>query len=279
MTVMLRPTSLDEAVDLRHRYEDATVLAGGTDLMVAVNFRRLAPGRVLALRGVAEFRRWHGDGDGMWIGAGVTHRTVEDHLVNTIPALAQACRTVGSPAIRAQGTVGGNLATASPAGDLAPVLLALDTRVCLAGREGSRELPLAEFFTGPKRTALGPRELIAGVRIPRVGGYQEFIKVGTRNAMVIAIASVAVAIDPVARRVGIGLGSVGPTPIRARAAEQHLDAAIDFTSMAVAADDLDVAVGLAADACSPISDLRASADYRAHCIRTAVRRAVRRHVR
>ena len=129
--------------------------------------------------------------------------------------MAQAARTVGSPQIRNAGTIGGNLGTASPAGDTLPVLVALGATVEVASATARRALPIGEFLTGPKSTALVPGELIVSVRVPVAGGPQEYLKVGVRNAMVIAVASVAMVVDRDAGTVGVGLGSVGPTALSA----------------------------------------------------------------
>jgi CO/xanthine dehydrogenase FAD-binding subunit len=276
---MMRPSSLDEAVTLRDAFPDAMVLAGGTDLMVGVNFGTVRPSRVLSLRNVQELKTWRQDAEGLWIGAGVTHWAIERELAPIVPALARAARTVGSPPIRAQGTIGGNLGTASPAGDTLPVLVALDALVHVVALSGSRVIPISEFFLGPKRSQLRQHELIEGVHIPAIPGFQDFIKVGTRNAMVIAIASICTVIDRVRREVRCGLGSVGPTPIRPRGAEEELNARIDWETMSAPQVALEEFVEQVAASCAPISDLRASADYRRHCIRVITRRALGRGLR
>ena len=154
------------------------------------------------------------------LGAGVTYAELDDRpLAELLPALAQAARTVGSPQIRNAATIGGNLATCSPAGDGLPVLAALDAIVELRGPDGVRTLPVAEFMTGVKRTALRPGELITAVTVPVLDGWQGYAKVGVRNAMVIAIAGACLAVDRPARSVRLALGSVAPTIVRAPEAE------------------------------------------------------------
>src|SRR5207247_809496 len=141
-----------------------------------------------------------------------TYTRLIDELGDRLPGLAMASRTVGSPQIRNRGTVGGNLGTASPAGDAHPPLLAADAQVELASATGTRRVPVREFFTGPKQTTMRKDELIAAFLVEPAAGPQQFSKVGTRNAMVIAVCSFALALDPARRRVGTGIGSAGPTP-------------------------------------------------------------------
>ena len=213
------------------------MLAGGTDLMVQVNdgLRRPGPSPVLALAGVPELRTVQRQGDELVVGAGVTYtELMAEPTASLAPALAQAARTVGSPQIRNAGTIGGNLGTASPAGDTLPVLVALGATVEVASTAARRTLPIGEFLTGPKATALEPGELIVAVRVPVARGPQEYLKVGVRNAMVIAVASVAIVVDLDAGTVGVGLGSVGPTALAAPDACAWLTAQSDWTDAAVA---------------------------------------------
>ena len=198
-------------------------------------------------------------------------------LADLVPALAQAARTVGSPQIRATGTVGGNLATGSPAGDTLPVLYALDAEVEVASASGRRTLPVGQFVLGPKRTALAPGELITTVRLPVAAGPQEFLKIGVRNAMVIAIASCALVVDVAARRLACALGSVGPTVMRDPDAEAWVAGEIDWASGAPVDDATAAAFGeRMRSAASPIDDHRATADYRRHAVGVLAARALQR---
>ena len=272
------PTSLAAALGALADEPSSLVLAGGTDLMVQVNegHRRLGPGPVLALAGVPELRDVRRDDDDLVVGAGVTYSELMGEPVAALaPALAQAARTVGSPQIRNAGTIGGNLGTASPAGDTLPVLVALGATVEVASATARRALPIAEFLTGPKATALEPGELIVSVRIPVAHGPQEYLKVGVRNAMVIAVASVAMVVDRDAGTVGVGLGSVGPTALAAPDACAWLAAQADWTDPAVA-DGFGTRV---ADAARPIDDHRGRASYRRHAVAVMARRALRRCAR
>ena len=210
----LQPTTWAEALALRAERLDALPIAGGTDVMVDLNFDRRRPGALLALGRVAELREWGTQDERIRLGAGVPYARVIDELGPQLPGLAMASRTVGSPQIRIRGTVGGNLGSASPAGDAHPPLLAAGALVELASVRGTRRVPVAEFFTGPKRSVLAADELIAAVLVPPDLGPQQFAKVGTRNAMVIAVCSFAVAVHTADRRVGTGIGSAAPTPRR-----------------------------------------------------------------
>lgn len=274
------PTTLDGAVDALASQPDAQLLAGGTDFCVEVNFAARRPAAVVALRRVSELRTFEVTATRVTLGAGTTYTDMEDPLLATaLPALAAAARTVGSPQIRNAGTLGGNLATASPAGDTLPLLVAMDAAVRLRGPGGERTVALAELVTGVKRTSIAPGEVIAHVALERRAGAQQFLKVGTRNAMVIAIASAAVVLDVAERRVRVGLGSVAPVPLRASAAEEHASDAIDWRTLRMS----DAALGqfgrLAADASSPISDHRSSASYRRRAVEVITRRGLERCLR
>jgi CO/xanthine dehydrogenase FAD-binding subunit len=276
--------SLGEVLDALAVDPSATLLAGGTDLMVEVNegHRRFPGGddaTVIALAGVPELTSWSVDPGGglLTIGAGVRWTEIEhEPLRPMVPALAEAARTVGSPQIRHAGTVGGNLATCSPAGDGLPVLAALDAVVHLASSTGRRSLPVDEFMVGVKRTALAPGELIVSVDVPLLDGWQGYSKVGVRNAMVIATASACVATDVPNRSVRIALGSVAPTVIRCPEAEAAATAAVDWETMHISDDDAATAGALAAAASRPIDDHRSTAAYRRHAVDVMVRRLLQR---
>ena len=276
---MLRPSSWRDALLLRSQYPDASPICGGTDLMVDINFGRARPAALLDLTSVEGLDSWElvEDGSMARVGAGVCFTRIIDELGDLCPALAQAARTVGSPQIRNRGTVAGNLATASPAGDCHPVLLACWAQVEVESVRGSRLIAIDDFFLGPKRGALEPDELIRAILMPAATGPQQFAKVGPRNAMVIATASFALNLDVVGRRVGTGIGSAGPTPLRARAAEQMLtDALIDRWDAPAGADESVCRQfgALVAEAASPIDDVRGSAEYRRHALAVLGRRCL-----
>jgi CO/xanthine dehydrogenase FAD-binding subunit len=272
----LQPSSWTDALAAKAELPDALPIAGGTDVMVELNFDRRRPLALLDLTRVPELQEWSLDDGQVRLGAGVTYARLIDELGDRLPGLAIASRTVGSPQIRNRGTVGGNLATASPAGDAHPPLLASGARVEVESAEGGRRLiPIEEFFTGPKRSALRPVELIAAVHIPAATGPQQFSKIGTRNAMVIAVASFAVAIDPDRRRVGTGIGSAGPIPLRAAAAGELASSSLDWDGGGPLDDDLARRFGEhVAGAAQPIDDVRGSAAYRRHGLAVMARRTL-----
>ncbi|MBB6344088.1 CO/xanthine dehydrogenase FAD-binding subunit [Nonomuraea muscovyensis] len=270
----LRPTTWEEALAAKADLPEAVPLQGGTDVMVEINFGVRRPAALLDLTRVAELRSWSVTDGTYRVGAGVPYATVIEELGGALPGLAQASRTVGSPQIRNRGTVGGNLGAASPAGDSHPPLLAAGAVVEVESRErGVRLIPAAEFYLGVKRSALLPDELIRAVRVAGAAGPQYFSKVGTRNAMVIAVCSFAVALHPHERRVGTGIGSAAPTPLRAPEAEEFLRAELDW------AGPLDPALlrrfgELCAAAAAPIDDVRGTAAYRRHAIDVLARRTL-----
>jgi CO/xanthine dehydrogenase FAD-binding subunit len=263
----LQPSTWDEALAAKAERPEAVPVAGGTDVMVDMNFDRRRPEALLDLTRVASLGEWGTDGEHLRIGAGVTYQRIIDELSAQLPGLAMASRTVGSPQIRNRGTVGGNLGSASPAGDAHPPLLAADALVELASVRGVRRVPVADFFDGPKRSVLAPDELIAAVLVEPADGPQQFAKVGTRNAMVIAVCSFALALDGTRRRVGTGIGSAAPTPLRATAAEDMLAGELPWQSRGAATDSVVQRFGeLVAAAASPIDDVRGTAGYRRHAL-------------
>jgi CO/xanthine dehydrogenase FAD-binding subunit len=274
---VLIPTSLDDALARLAERPETQLLAGGTDFMVEVNFGHRRPSDVVVLGRLAELKEWEQVAGGVRIGAGVTYaRLREPELAALVPALAEAARTVGSPQIRAAGTIGGNLATCSPAGDTLPVLSALDATVELASVRGRRRLSVHEFMVGVKRTALASDELVVSVTVPVLDGWQGFAKVGVRNAMVISMVGACLATDGSTRSVRLAMGAVGPTILRAPAAEAWLAGQVRWDTRA-----LDAAVARefgprAAAEARPIDDHRSTAGYRRHAIGVLAARLAKR---
>ncbi|MGD2061198.1 MAG: FAD binding domain-containing protein [Acidimicrobiia bacterium] len=259
------PTSLEGAIAAVA--SGATPLAGGTDLMVDVNFGHRRPENVVGLRRVEELRQW----EGSRIGAGVTWRRIEREGPR---ALAQAAHTVGSPQIRNAATIGGNLGTASPAGDGHPFLAAVDASIEVVSARGTRSVPWQEFFTGVKRTSLLEDELISAVLIPDdLPERHEFAKVGVRNAMVISTVCVVVT-----RRddgaTTVALGSVAPTPMRATRAEEMISSTTRPTEA-----DLSEFARLVSQEVAPITDHRSTEGYRRHAAGVLARRLLERCLR
>jgi CO/xanthine dehydrogenase FAD-binding subunit len=254
---VLTPRSLDEALRLKAERPEAVPIQGGTDVMVELNFDRARPDVLLNLNEVEELRGWSRVDGRVRLGAGLTYtEAMQPPLSELLPALAEAARTVGGPQIRNRGTIGGNLATASPAGDALPPLLVCDAEVHLVGARGERRLPLQDFLLGPKRCDLAEDELILAVTV-EPGGSQTFMKVGPRNAMVIAVVSLALHVDGELRA---AFGSAGPVPTLVRAPLAQADSFPERV----------------AEAARPIDDVRGTAAYRRHALRVLTERALAR---
>ena len=255
------PRTVEEALALKAEHPDARFIQGGTDVMVELNFAHSRPPAIVNIAELEELRGWSEEGDGLRLGAALTYtEAMATPLAEKLPALAEASRTVGSPQIRNRGTLGGNLGTASPAGDALPPLLVEGAELELASVRGVRTLPLTEFLLGVKRTALAPDELITAVRLVPSGGAQTFMKVGPRNAMVIAICSLAVVVDTRAGEVRAALES----------------AAVTARLVTVPLADAGSLPDRVAEAASPIDDVRGTAAYRRHALRVLTRRALDR---
>ncbi|HXR22314.1 MAG TPA: FAD binding domain-containing protein [Acidimicrobiales bacterium] len=275
----IQPNNWLDALEARVAHPEAVAVAGGTDVLVELNFGRLHPSALLDLSRVGELRTWGRENGQVRVGSGVTYREMIADLSGDLPGLTMAARTVGSPPIRNRGTVGGNLGSASPAGDCHPPLMAAGAEVEVASVHRSRTIPISEFFVGPKRSVLGEDELIAAVWVPVATGPQVFTKVGTRNAMVIAVCSFALALRRPERRVGTGIGSAGPVPLQAHAAERFLEGHLEETgawdSRAPLAESVLARFGqLVAEAARPIDDVRATAAYRRRALEVLGRRAL-----
>jgi CO/xanthine dehydrogenase FAD-binding subunit len=232
-------------------------IQGGTDVMVELNFDRARPAALSNLNEVPELRGWSRDNGTLRLGSGLTY-TEAMELADPLRALAEASRTVGGPQIRNRGTIGGNLGTASPAGDALPPLLVYGAEVVVQSMRGERVVPVREFVTGPKRNALEPDELIIAVRLSTPGPRQTFMKVGPRNAMVIAVVSLALLVED--GEVRASFGSAGPVP----------------GLVTASLDDRGELPERVAEAATPIDDVRGTAHYRRHALRVLTERALER---
>lgn len=273
----LRPSSWSEALEIKAARPDAVPIAGGTDVMVELNFDHRRPPALIDLNPVVELARWSEVDGRLRVGACVPYVRIISELGQRLPGLAMASRTVGSPQIRNRGTVGGNLGAASPAGDTHPVLLATDATVEVASTRGTRMVPAAEFYLGVKRNALAPDELIAAIHLAPADGPQQFAKVGTRNAMVIAVCSFGLSLSVSTKRVGAAVGSAAPTPRHAMQAEEFLtgELADRWADPKPLPDTVLRRFGeLASNAASPIDDVRGSAAYRRHALAVLARRTL-----
>jgi CO/xanthine dehydrogenase FAD-binding subunit len=257
---VLSPRTLDEALTMKAERPHARPIEGGTDVMVDLNFDRARPDALLNLNEVADLKGWRSENGALRLGAALTYTEAMGDLAAMLPALAEASRTVGSPQIRNRGTIGGNLGTASPAGDALPPLLIERAEVEVASVGGTRRLPLTEFLVGPKRNALADDELITSVHVVPSGAAQTFMKIGPRNAMVIAVCSLALAVDQERAEVRASFGSSGPVAGLVIAPLGEIDQVADEVAAAA----------------SPIDDVRGTAAYRTHALRVLTRRAIER---
>lgn len=278
---VLIPRTLDEALEMKATHPDAVPIAGGTDLMVELNFDRRRPPALMDVSRLSELSVWRRKEGTVFVGAGVTYTRLIAELAECAP-LVQASRTVGSPQIRNRGTLGGNLGTASPAGDALPVLAAYDAEVVLAtARGGRRAVPWHQFLLGPKKNALPPEALILGVQWRLSGGSGSFSKVGPRNAMVIAVASLCLVLDGDRRSVRVALGSVGPTVLRAPEAEAQIAGTLtragawDDPRVSLPAHEIEAFAERVAASARPIDDVRGTAVYRRRACAVLARRALR----
>lgn len=271
----LRPASWPEALRALAEHPGAVPIAGGTDVMVELNFDRHRPPALLDLTYIPEISEWSKADDEIRIGAMVSYTRLITELSEVLPGLAMAARTVGSPQIRNRGTVSGNLGSGSPAGDSHPPLLATGAVVEVESVRGARSVPIDEFYLGVKRTALEPDELIRAIRVPARRGPQQFSKIGTRNAMVIAVCSFSIALDTAARTVGTGIGSAAPTPRSARDAQDYLAENLPWKDRDPLPDNVARRFGeLVGAASAPIDDVRGPASYRTHALSVMARRTL-----
>jgi CO/xanthine dehydrogenase FAD-binding subunit len=258
---VLTPRSLDDALRLKAEVPGAVPIEGGTDVMVELNFDRARPPALLNLNEVSELKGWSRENGTLRLGASLTYdEAMQAPLADELPALAEASRTVGSPQIRNRGTIGGNLGTASPAGDALPPLLIEAADIELASVRGVRTLPLTEFLVGPKQNALEEDELITAVLVEPSGIAQTFMKIGPRNAMVIAVCSLALSADTDRGELRASFGSAGPVTGLVTASLEERDS---FPEQV-------------AEAASPIDDVRGTAEYRRHALRVLTARALDR---
>jgi CO/xanthine dehydrogenase FAD-binding subunit len=269
---------VDDVLENLSAHKDATILAGGTDLLVEINFGRIRPTHVVAIDRVDELKDHSRNGQ-VRMGALVTYTRMLETDVGS-PALQEAARTIGSPQIRNAATIGGNLGTCSPAGDALPVLAALDATIVLRSSKGERRMAFGDFMTGPKKSARRPDELIVAAEWNEAGAAQTYMFAATRNAMAISISGLALVVDRARHRVGVGLGSCGPTIIRAGEAERFAQGLFEEAGWEKPHRPSEAAAKefgqLAAGAAKPIDDVRGTAAYRRHVLAVMGARALAR---
>jgi carbon-monoxide dehydrogenase medium subunit len=272
------PTSVNEAWELvaQHRGE-ARFMAGGTDLLVNMKKKVLRPAHLVSLARVPELSQLERTNGELWIGAGVTVSTigVSETTANTVSALCQGARALGTPLIRNRATIGGNIGSARPAADLPPPLLVYDAELVLIGSSGKRRMPVADFFKGPGLTAASEEELIVAIviEVPRAHAGAGYLNLGVRKAQDCNIVNVASFLeldekDESIRTARIALGSVGPTPLRAPRAEKELVGQKPNNGL------FDRAAEAAKRECTPILDFRGSAEYRRDMVGVLTRRTL-----
>jgi CO/xanthine dehydrogenase FAD-binding subunit len=275
----LQPDSWQEALEARAAHPGAKPIWGGTDVMVDLNFDRERPEYLLDLTRIPELKEWGSQNGRLRVGAGVTYTRAINELEDKLPGLAIASRTVGSPQIRNRGTIGGNLGSSSPAGDALPPLYTSDAEIEVASIEGIRYIPVAEFITGPKKNVLADNELIAAFHIPEAEGPQQYAKIGPRNAMVIAVCCLGLALHPEQQKVGVCVGSAGPAPFRAAEAEQFIEGVLTEENLWESRARIDESAltrfgEMVGQAANPIDDVRGSAAYRTHAVGVLARRTL-----
>lgn len=278
----LKAFSIEQAISFLVTYKGAAkLLAGGTDLIPELQNDSLAPEFLVDIKGISGLDAIRYDGDSLCLGALTTIRAIETSplILSSKPfdMLAQAAATLGSVQVRNRATIGGNLCHASPSADMAPALLALEASLRFRGPAGTRTVPVSEFFTGPKETVVGHDEIMTEVRIPRPQSSRTagvYIKHSPRGAMDLAIVGVAAVVSmstdgATCSAIRIGLGGVAPTPVRARRAEAALeDKRPDDTLVETASK-------IASGDCSPISDVRGSAEYRRAMVSVLAGRSIK----
>jgi len=255
------PTTLDEALRLKAELPDARFVQGGTDVLVELNFDRSRPPALINLNEVGELKGFARENGTLVLGAGLTYSlAMQGPVAEELPALAEASRTVGSPQIRNRGTIGGNLGTASPAGDAIPPLLVERAEIEIASVRGERRVALSDFVVGVKKNVLEPDELVVSVRVQPSRARQTFMKVGPRNAMVISVCSLALELDRERGELRAAFGSAAPTVPLVTAPLEEADGFPE----------------LVASTASPIDDVRGTAAYRRHALEVLTRRAIER---
>lgn len=273
---LVTPDTLEQAVAARTQYPGATPICGGTDLMVAMNFDHTRPDTFIDVSRISELHQISSDDSTptVTIGAAVPLTLIAAQLGHVLPGLCIAARTVGSPQIRNRGSLGGNLGTASPAGDMLPPLAAAGAMVNVRSASSERSIPAIDFVVAPKKSALSSDELIVSVEIPRARGPQQFAKLGTRNAMVISVCSYALNMDEHARAFTGAIGSAGPRILSTDEACAELAISLQDAGAWESRDSLDALnPSIVADfgkrvsaAAQPIDDVRGTAAYRRHAL-------------
>jgi CO/xanthine dehydrogenase FAD-binding subunit len=278
----LEPNTIDEALSLLSQYKGrAKVMAGGTDLLPKLKEREIkAPECIVDLKGIPDLDTIEYDEvEGLSLGALVTIHAVETSpfVQERFGVLFQAVESMASAQVRNRGTIAGNLCNAVPSADTAPALLALEARLKLTSQKGERVVNIEDFFTGPSETVLTDEEILKEIRVPNLPPHSRgtYLKLSPRRSMdlaVVGVAAVVIVEDQICNDIRIALGAVAPTPIRARRAES-------VTRGQKLSDEVIArAARIASEECRPISDHRASAEYRCNMVEVLTRRAIKRAI-
>lgn len=268
----LKPKNLSEALAMVGENPTYRILAGGTDLCVAINSGAVGPAGIVCLWGIAELSKIKETNDSIEIGALVTHTKINNcpSVQFYLPSLAEACKTIGAKQIQNRGTIGGNVMNASPAGDTLPVLLAYNAKVVAAGSQKTRILEFADFYKGYRKTSLSQGEIITKFIIPKTSGEKSaFMKVGTRKAQAISKVMGCFRLkqeDGIIKSAAIAFGSVAPIPLRIKQAEEAL------VGRTLSADLIVKIKEIVASEVQPINDIRSTANYRRHVCGVLIKR-------
>jgi len=273
----IKPRSLDGAIDALNKYENAFLLAGGTDLLVGMKYDSIKPKCIIDIKEISRMNTFEFS-DGWRFGALTTVRDIEvsDRLRQTMPFLSQAAKALGSIQIRNRATIGGNLCNASPCANFGAMFLAMDAMLRIISKDGERQMALQDFFTGPNQTVLKKDEVLTEIMVPEDAGRAEgiFLKHSAGKSNDLGLVNIAVILhrEPgtdLCKKIAIAMGAVAPTPMRAKQAEAIL------TNNKLTPDLISRAAEKASDEAAPISDFRASADYRRSLVRAMVSKGIK----
>jgi CO/xanthine dehydrogenase FAD-binding subunit len=268
------PETLAEAAAALDARPQARVIAGGTELMPDLVAGRKQPTGFVSLQRVAELRGVREEDGTLVIGAATP--VVELIGLTQAPALAAAAASLGTPQVRNLGTAGGNVMSALPFRNLLPALIALDAEIELTATAGTRRVPYRDFTRAPGETVRAPGEIVSAIHVPVLDGFQDYVKVGRRNAQFVAVSSAALVVDRAGRNVRLGFGNAAPTPVRAPAAEAHAAEHVDWEAGTLDAAAAAECARLAAASVDPPDDHIASAAYRRHATGVLARRLLER---
>lgn len=272
----IKPRSLDDAIDALNKYENAFLLAGGTDLLVGMKYNSIKPECIIDIKGIPRMNTFE-FGGGWRFGALTTVRDIEvsDRLKQTMPFLGQTAKALGSIQIRNRATIGGNLCNASPCANFGAMFLAMEAILNIISKDGVKKVALQDFFIGPNQTVLKKGEILTEITIPEDTGRAEgiFLKHSAGKSNDLGLVNIAITLQresgtDLCKKITIAMGAVAPIPMRAKRAEAILN------NKRLTHDLIIRAAKEASNEATPISDFRASADYRRELVRTMVAKGI-----